>query len=58
VVVLLLATVGLIQHRSMVSQERPPSGAAQPARWPADTAIASCLPTCALLIVYLAIGAT
>lgn len=55
-VALVLATVGFIQYRSMVRQESPPPGAPQPIRWPAYIAIASCVLTCALLIVYLAVS--
>lgn len=54
-VALLMTITGFAQHRSVVSQEQPPAGSPQPARWPAVVATASCGLACALLAMYLII---
>ena len=51
---LLLTVMGYLQHRTILSQEKPPPGAPVPSAWPAVMATACCTLACAFLVAYLA----
>jgi hypothetical protein len=52
----LLTTIGLAQHRSVITQEHADPGSPRPSAWPAVIAAASSAMVCALLVACLAIS--
>jgi putative membrane protein len=55
---LLFTIIGFAQHRTVLTEEKPPPGAPVPTRWPAVVAAAACALACAFLAAYLAVSMT
>ena len=53
---LLLTTIGLARHHSVITREHADPGSPRPSAWPAVIAAASSAMVCALLVAYLAIS--